>query len=716
VKLCTQYYRPPFPDRARWREDLAQIRATGFDAIVLTASWAWIEPEPGVYEFGDFDELVELAAEAGLQVVLNTWSELQPVWIHRVVPDGHMVDHMGRAVISSPLSYAQFGIMPGGCTDHPEVRERAGRFLTATAEHYAGAANLLQWDCWNEIRWMTQSDGYVCHCEHTVARFRDWLREQHGDLDGLNAAWRRRYRTWDDVAPVKLPTRTYTDAMAFQAFLAHRVLGDLRWRRDAVRAGDPERPIVAHTAFPSAWCAGESFEYEPALARGNDFELAAELDGFGSSYFPAWIHPSPADFGARIEATRSAAGEREHWIAELQGGAAGHGLQPMQPVPGDRQARWIWNGVARGVKGVAFWCWRDEVFSRESAGFGIVGDDGHREERLAALRRTSALFAEHAELLDAYRPAPARVGVVLEPDTYRLDWAGTLGAGLTASGSDRFQASHGVQGYLRALERLQVPYDVVDPVRSGDLAGYDAIVMPWPLVVDEEFGGRLLAWVRDGGTLLAEAELDAFTPTGLYRYPAERPFANALGIESLGRRPLGGRPLAYALDGVRGELPEATWVTPLRADGDADVLACDARGATVVRRSVGAGRVVAIGTHPGTAYWHARDAGFERFLHAVLERAGALALLRCDHGDGEVVQWRIGRSGETTLLFVVNDGEACEATFTGPSAALGGATTAHDLTTGAVLDLKREDDRATLRMPLAAGGYHLLRLGSGAAA
>jgi beta-galactosidase len=706
VKLCTQYYRPPFPESARWAEDIAEIRATGFDAIVLTASWAWMEPEPGVYDFADHDELIELAGAHGLQVIVNLWSELQPVWIHRELPDAHMVDHMGHRVISSPLAYAQFGIMPGGCTDHPAVRERAGRFHTATAERYAGVDNLLLWDCWNEIRWLTQSDGYVCHCAHTVARFRGWLQERYGDLDGLNAAWHRRYRSWEDVMPSKLPTRTYTDVMAFQAFLTRRAAEDLRWRRDAVRAGDASRPILAHTAFPSAWCSGEFFEYEPALARGNDWELADQVDGLGSSHFPAWIHPAPSDYGARLEATRSAARDKPCWISELQGGAAGHGLQAMAPVTPDRQTRWIWNGIARGVEGVSFWCWRDEVFGRESAGFGIVGDDGHREGRLVALRGTAALLREHGTLLDAYRPDHARVGVVLEPRTYQLDWAATLGAGLTSSGSDQFQAAHSVQGYLRALERLQIPYDVVDPASAEDLSHYALLVLPWPLVVEPGFAARVLAWTRAGGTLLTEAELDAFDDAGLYRYPGERPFAAALGLRGLGRRPLDDRPLAFAFDGARGELRTATWVEPLEAAG-AETLASDERGTTMLRHAVGNGELVAVGTYPALAYWHEPDAGFERLLHAVIARAGGLPPLRCDQSDGDVVQWRTGPAGSARLLFVINEGPAATATFRAP-VDFGGV--ARDLVTGEPVPLVREGGEVELRVSLAAGGHHIIVL------
>lgn len=270
MRLATQYYRPPFPRQHRHRDDLEAIKRTGFDTIVVTAPWAWYEPAAGDYQYDDLDQLMELADAVGLDVFVCFFAEVQPVWIHREVPDAHLVDHRGQRVVSSPLSYTHFGIMPGGCTDHPRIRELMGRFLTATARRYATAGALAGWDCWNEIRWLTQADGYVCHCPHTVASFHTWLCERYGTLDALNDAWQRRYRSWDDVAMAKVPPRTYTDVMAFEQFLTRRAAVDLRWRYEAVRAGDPARPIYAHTAFPSIHCTGEFFEYEPALARGND--------------------------------------------------------------------------------------------------------------------------------------------------------------------------------------------------------------------------------------------------------------------------------------------------------------------------------------------------------------------------------------------------------------------------------------------------------------
>jgi len=713
VIFSTQYYRPPFPDRSRWAEDLRQIRETGFDTLYVSLYWAWVEPRPGEFEWDDFDRLFELAGKEGLRVIPNLFSEVQPMWIHREVPGSEMVDHMGRAVVSSQMSYFHVGLMPGGCTDNPAVRERIGAFLRATAERYGAAANLHAWDCWNEMRWMTQADGFVCHCDHTQAAYREWLARRHGGLDGLNETWRRRYGSWEDVRIPKLPTRTYTDAIAFQAFLGARTREHLRFRRDAIAAVDDSHPIVAHAAFPSIFLTGAEFaEFEPALARGNDWEMAEDVDAFGCSHFPGWFNPLPAEQGARLEAARCAAGEKPHWISELQGGAGSHGLGAMPGIEGDAQARSVWNGVARGAKAVNFWCWRDEAFGREAGGFGIVGEDGHREDRLRTLAHTASVMSEHASLLEDYRPDQPAVGVIFEPRAYHLDWAATLPKIGTEGGINGARAGRSLQGYLTALERLQVPYDVVESRHAGDLSRYRVLAMPWPLVVEPELTGPLVEWVRAGGTLVVESELDSFDAEGLYRYPDERPFAAALGIRSLGRRPLDPESFAFAIPGAPpgsgGELRATGWLEPLAAPAGAAVVASGAPGTLAFTAPLGAGRVWAFGTNVGLAYRDRRHPGFERLLASVVERGGGLPGLRCDAGDGEVVQWRAGRSGEDLLLFVVNAGPASALTFSGP--ALAGIASAEDILGAAAIDLRAAEGSVELTLPAGAGGSHLIRL------
>ena len=697
--LSSQYFRPPFPDRHRWRDDLRAMRETGLTHMYLWANWGWMEPEPGKLVFDDYDELIELAGAAGLKIIINTIAEVQPAWIHREVPAAELVDHTGRRVSSSTLAYSNVGVMPGGCFDHPQVAALSGRFLRELAGRYAGAAALSAWDCWNEMRWSSQSDGYVCYCDHTVASFRQWLDVRHGGLEGLGDAWRRRITSWDDVQPGRVPGRSYTELMEFQEFLTDRTAGQLRFRYDQIRSQDPDHPIVAHTAFPATYFTGTGFlPFEQALARGNDFDLAEIVDAFGSSQFPQWFDMAPSEFGARIESGRSAAGDKPYWVAELQGGAHRHGVAVTEPVPGPLQQRWVWTGYARGAKTVNFWCWRDEIFGREASGFGIVGDDGYAESRLAGLATTADVLRREERLLDGYQPEAASIAVAFSPACYRLDWA--------QRGADCDTAGPSLQGYLYALERLQLPYRVIDAGRAGRLDDLRVVIVPWAMIIEPPLAEALVPWVHAGGTLLLESEPDSYDRLGFYRYPDERPFVNGLGITGRGRRPIRAPLLDFALDGVSGSLRAENWIEVF--DDTDEVLGTTEHGPAIVRSGVGAGQVIALGTHAGMAYERERYTDFERFLHAIAESAGARTTIRCSVPDGDRLQWRFGHSGEIPMLFVTNAGPATTVTFTAPAGTFDGAGALRDLATGERVGLTDTGGQTELTLSLGENGYSML--------
>lgn len=701
--LSTQYYRPPFPAQPRWEEDIARIADTGFTHIYVSACWSWIEAQPGEYRYDDYDRLMQLARRHGLQVIVNLWAETQPMWIPRLHADAAMIDHMGRPVVSSQLAYMQFGLMPGACMDHPDVRPKAAAFLTGFTRRYASESQLWGWDCWNEMRWMSQADGYVCFCAHSLARYRGWLQKRYGSLDGLNQAWHRRYVDWRDIMPPKAPARTYTDTMPWQHYTSDRTAEELRWRYDCVRAEDRQRPIIAHAAFPSTFNTGEFFENEPALARGNDWQLAENVDGYGCSHFPNWFHPSPADLGARIESVRSATGDKPYWLAELQGGAAGHGMQAMEPVKAEQQQRWIWTGVARGAKAVNFWCWRDEVFSRESGGFGIIGDDGHREARLAAFSATAKLFREHGSLLDAYRPWQAKAAVVFEPQSYYLDWGAHSNSGLAPLKEVPYRSGHSVQGYLRAFERTQLPYDVIEPGFLSSLDAYRLIVMPCAMVVAPVFAKRIVEWVRQGGTLVVEASLDAFDHAGLFNYPEERALPRELGLKFSARRRLdAGTTLSVSVGSKTFELRATRWREEVSV-----VDSPQSQGAQSI--AVGRGRVIALGSFAGLAYHEERYAEFEAFITAAATQADAGPQVSSNLTDGEIVQWRIGQSNDDVLLVVINHGPAARAKFIVRDPRAASSAQARDLISGESVRLIR-DNGIQLQLDLTAGGSRLIRL------
>jgi len=62
--LAAQYYRPPFPERRYWKEDLDGMKDAGLNALQLWVLWSWVEPEPGRFVFDDYDDIVDKACDA----------------------------------------------------------------------------------------------------------------------------------------------------------------------------------------------------------------------------------------------------------------------------------------------------------------------------------------------------------------------------------------------------------------------------------------------------------------------------------------------------------------------------------------------------------------------------------------------------------------------------------------------------------------------------
>ena len=95
MNIGVQYYRAPFPEMEYWKEDIKNVRNAGLNTLQLWVLWGWVESAPGKFDFSDYDRLVELADKNGLQVVLSSIAEIQPMWIHREVPGSEMIDRFG---------------------------------------------------------------------------------------------------------------------------------------------------------------------------------------------------------------------------------------------------------------------------------------------------------------------------------------------------------------------------------------------------------------------------------------------------------------------------------------------------------------------------------------------------------------------------------------------------------------------------------------------
>jgi beta-galactosidase len=654
ITLGTQYYRAPFPESKWWDDDLRQMKDSGLNTVQLWVLRGWVEAKQGTFEYGDYDRLVELAAKHGLGVVLSTIAEIHPYWIHEAVPGSEMITHTGAKVVSSNRGECHFGITPGGCFDHDGVLDRMLAFIRATGERYGKLAHLRGWDAWNELRWNVQADGLVCYCPQTLKAFRAWLEKKHGSLDGLNRDWKRRYSKWEEIMPGKQSGRPYTEMTSYMHFLTERANAHALTRFQTLKAADPAHPVTVHGAQPSPYYAGDmsSPHHVFPLDRGNDWAFAEGIDGVGFSSFPKWGNQDDTTFGVRVSIGASSASSRGKcmWLSELQGGRSSTGfMEPHAVVDAKSQQRWLWNGIAGGADTVLFWCWRDEVFGTESNGFGIIGGDGHREERVAALRRAGKMLVDHEALLAGYNPLSGSIGVLFSPQTYYLYGAQDGKAGRVFSA---------MEGYCRALTRLNLPYRMVEEEHLEALGDLKILFVPKTLVLGEKQQAALEAFVKNGGTLVCESECGSFDPAGLYRYPEDRWLAKLSGVREIGRRNLElaagetiPRASSYRVGKLTAKLASAQWITPLSGPGT--VLATHPEGALAMEVACGKGRIILIGTYLGE---NNRDSvELERFVGALVEGAGVenpAAVVSPLPAARNFVQLIAGKSGSKRVLFV----------------------------------------------------------------
>ena len=140
----TEYYRAPMPPQKFWDEDFRAIRASGMRIIRTFSFWNWMEPQPGRYEFDDFDRFFELAQKHDLLV----WFDITlathgacPEWLIRKHPDIKVVLVNGQSAQQLGSSAAPQGRIIH-CYDHPKWKEYGEGLLRAFVSRYKNAPNL----------------------------------------------------------------------------------------------------------------------------------------------------------------------------------------------------------------------------------------------------------------------------------------------------------------------------------------------------------------------------------------------------------------------------------------------------------------------------------------------------------------------------------------------------------------------------------------------
>ncbi|MEO3885299.1 beta-galactosidase [Nonomuraea sp. B5E05] len=464
-------YNPEQWEPAVWQEDVRLMREAGVNTVSLGVfAWASLEPEPGTYEFGWLDDVMDLLHEHGISVNLATPTAAPPVWLTHLHPEVFPIMADGE-----PFG---FGNRLHYDPSSPIYREYAARITTRLAERYSFHPALAMWHISNEY-------GPTAYNEAASAGFRRWLRRRYGDLDTLNEAWTTRfwgqlYTDWEQIEVPSIPRTWMNPArkLDFKRFTSDALLECYLAERDIVRSFRDDVPVM--TNFMRFFRHADYWRWAPE-------EDAVALD----------IYPNPAEADSHVSAAfnydlfRSLKGGQPWMLMEQSSSAVCQWKLNVVKEPG-RMRLGSLQALSRAADSVMFFQWR-------------AGRGGHERFHSAMLPHSgpaSRTFREIVELGREMKLLTPVAGTTSSAEIAVLfDWDGWWGLEET-HGLPRSDFSY-TDTVMRHYAPLWERHHAVDVVSAGSsLDGYKVLVVPNAYLIGDEGAERIRAFTRDGGTVV----------------------------------------------------------------------------------------------------------------------------------------------------------------------------------------------------------------------
>lgn len=510
---------------AYWDRDFANMRECGIDAVRIHAFWSPIEPNEGEFHFEQYDRLVRKAEHYGVRVMFTLYLMSAPEWLFKKHPDSRFVSAAGTVWNSNQTGDNAQGGWPGLCFDSQPFRRTAEQFVKTFVLHYKGDPNILAIDIWHEPTDEAVQHGpennwkelMFCYCEHSLNAFRTWLRRKYGTLEELNRAWTRYFPDWAAVEPPRNPG-TYTDWLDWKTFRLDAVADAVRWLGAVVKKYDPERATSVHTGI---------LEMGHPITHADDhFRLAPATDMFACSLYDA-IHEDLGGFTADL--MRSACENGPYWIGETGTGAGPifsfFGNPPesyhcfARSIRPEEIFKLTWSNIAHGAKGVFFWAWRPDISTIEHLSLGFTERNGDLTDRTAALKAFTQTFRPYREsLAGAYAPQ-SRVCILYNMDSMLIE--GLASVCRTANGCfDRDGRAYKdmlalIGCYSLCMKNgIQTDFISKELLQNGGLRRYQTLMLPYSISIDKATAEAIETFVRNGGTVIADAMLGFFTDGG----------------------------------------------------------------------------------------------------------------------------------------------------------------------------------------------------------
>lgn len=635
------YFRKSNPPEKDWERDHKKAAEMGVNLFRHWFMWASVEVAPGRYDWRDYDRMVELERQNGIKVVIAEIVNGAPEWMWDKYPHARQINLDGNHAWPSVSPSSATSSAPM-CLDNDEVRDAAGKFLSAMVERYRDDPATLGYDLWNE------SHIGECHCKATQAKFREWLKAKYGTIEALGKAWHRySYGDWESVHPPH-GTGGYPDSLDWLAFRRDNALRLLDWRMEIVRRLDKRNKITAHST---------------GLLTEVEWRVAAKVETFGYTWVASRHGNDPWMQFQAIDVVRAGARGKPFWHAEATGGPLW--LQPQvinRPLEDGRSSDdkdvrvWSMIDMTAGATGIIFTRWRPLLDGPLFGAFGPMGMDGSVTPQAEMASKLARWTNKNADIWKSH-PVKGDVGIVFvqEADDFSVIQGG--GGGTPTGG--RRGGGEGAGGAANYLQSAQGAYQAffdsniqADFVRIDDIGEYPMIYMPYPVMLRKATADKLRAYVEKGGKLVSEGTPGYFGDGGTVgavqpNHGLDHVFGARETYVQFTPDILGKLTLTVRDKQIGGSYFLQEY--KLAGGKAAGVYANGHIGA--VENTLGSGKTLLIGTFPGGSYFRNHAAGTRDFFAGLLEWGGIQQQVM---SSDPAVKARLHKGPGGTYLWVVN--------------------------------------------------------------
>ena len=487
MSIGVYYYPEQWPEE-QWSRDFNNIASYGFEFTHFAEfSWALLEPEEGVFEFRWLDKAIDLAAKAGLKVILCTPTLCPPAWMGTKYPEVYLVSSNGRRM--------EHGIRANASLSNPTYQQFVDKIVTAMTEHYGNDQRIWGWQIDNEP--LATPD----FSSSSKEAFQIWLQKRYGTIEEMNSSWGGSFwsTSYDSFDQVLIPNEAMNEE---DKLSPHAVLDFKRFTADVTASFlNRQADILRKKILPEQWITTNyinvSIQADPRRSDHVDFPSftmypVSGKNELGGNNFRTGI---PYRMYEACDYYRPISGITG--LMELQPGQVNWGSVNPQLLPGTAHM-WIMQAFGGACSFLCTYRYRHPLWSSEMYHEGIVGTDGMTltqggKEFVQSVKEMKDLRRQYDSLATLPESMIKRRTALLWD--HEVMWDLDIQKQTTQWDTWRHR-----NNYSAAIKSAAAPLDFIS--ENDDFTNYPFLIAPAYQLIDSSLVLKWKNYVENGGHLI----------------------------------------------------------------------------------------------------------------------------------------------------------------------------------------------------------------------